>query len=98
MWRPGDVLLAAVEEIPGSARKLPHRTLAKGEITGHAHRIADSDDVALFQAGDQFFLSVQSETATILHEEHLPIRLPRGSYRFWIQREYTPAEIVRVRD
>jgi hypothetical protein len=72
--------------------------LAKGEITGHAHRIADSDDVALFQSGDQFFLSVQSETATILHEEHLPIRLPRGSYRFWIQREYTPAEIVRVRD
>jgi len=98
MWRHGDVLIAAVEEIPGGARRLPHRTLAKGEITGHAHRIADSDDVALFEADGQFFLSVQSETATILHEEHHPIRFPRGSYRFWIQREYTPAEIVRVRD
>jgi hypothetical protein len=98
MWRHGDVLIAAVKRIPAGAKKLPHRILAKGEITGHAHRVADTDDVALFEAGGEFFLSVQSGTATVLHEEHHPIRLSRGSYRFWIQREYTPAEIVRVRD
>ncbi len=98
MWRHGDVLIAAVERIPAGAKKLPHRTLAKGEITGHAHRMAEADDVALFEAEGQFFLSVQSASATVLHEEHRPIQLPQGSYRFWIQREYTPAEIVRVRD
>jgi hypothetical protein len=91
-------MIVAVKHIPAGATKLPHRTLAKGELTGHAHRIAEADEVALFEADDQFFLSVCGETATVVHEEHLPIALPRGSYRYWIQREYTPAEIVRVRD
>jgi hypothetical protein len=98
MWRHGDVMIAAAEKIPSGAKKLPHRTLAKGEITGHAHRLADADDATLFQTDDQLFLVVHSGTATILHEEHHPIRLPQGTYRYWIQREYTPAEIVRVRD
>jgi hypothetical protein len=98
MWRHGDVLIAAVEQIPSGAKKIPHRTLAKGENTGHTHRLAETDDVALFEADGHSFLAVQSGTATLLHEEHHPIRLPQGTYRFWIQREYTPAEIVRVRD
>jgi hypothetical protein len=98
MWRHGDVMIAAVERIPADAKKLPHRILAKGEITGHAHRLGESDDVALFEADGQSFLAVLSGAATVLHEEHHAIRLPQGNYRFWIQREYTPAEIVRVRD
>jgi hypothetical protein len=98
MWRHGDVMIEAVKRIPAGAKKLPHRILAKGEITGHSHRLADDDDATLFEADGQLYLSVQSGTATLLHEEHHPIQLPQGSYRTWIQREYTPAEIVRVRD
>ncbi len=98
MWRHGDVLIDVVDRIPRGAKRLPHRILAKGEITGHAHRLADADDAALYEADGQMFLAVQSGTATVLHEEHDPISLPQGSYRVWFQREYTPAEIVRVRD
>lgn len=98
MWRHGDVLIDAVDRIPADAKPLPHRILAKGEITGHAHRLAETEGTALFQGEDQLFLAVERESATVLHEEHAPIQLPRGRYRIWLQREYTPAEIVRVRD
>lgn len=41
MWRQGDIFMAAVDKIPEQAEKLDHGVLAEGEITGHAHRIAD---------------------------------------------------------
>jgi hypothetical protein len=98
MWRHGDVLIQACKKIPDSAQLLPHLILARGEITGHAHRIRERDGVELFNAGDEMFLRVSAKIATIIHEEHAPIELSQGIYRVWIQREYTPKEIRRVLD
>ncbi|NEN99662.1 MAG: hypothetical protein F6K50_30550 [Moorea sp. SIO3I7] len=85
--RQGDVILLPVEQING--QQLPHLTLAEGEVTGHSHRI--SDGVAqLYEKNGILYLQVLSETATLTHEEHQPIELPKGSWMVRIQREYEP--------
>lgn len=98
MWRHGDVFLAEVERIPSSARALPHCVLAEGELTGHSHRIEESGAALLYADEDERFLEVTAEMATLVHQEHAAIPLPRGAYRVWVQREYSPQEIRRVVD
>lgn len=98
MYRHGDVLIAAVDAVPAEAKKRPRCVLAEGEITGHSHRIAEIGAAELFSFGADLYLSVKGEHATVVHEEHAPIRLSRGVYRVWRQREYSPAEIRTIRD
>jgi hypothetical protein len=52
----------------------------------------------VFSVGAGLYLEVLAETATIVHEEHGPVTLPRGGYEVRIQREYSPQEIRRVVD
>ncbi len=98
MWRHGDVMIAQVEEVPQNARRLPNAVLAYGEVTGHSHRVEDPKTVAMFSSGGEMFMTVLADHAAIIHEEHLRIEVPRGTYRVWQQREYTPRAIVRVSD
>jgi hypothetical protein len=98
MWRHGDVFLQKCEGLPTDARRLPHLILAKGELTGHAHRVLERDAASVWQTDDELYLDVTGDQATVSHEEHAPIQLNRGTYRVWIQREYTPEEIRRVID
>lgn len=100
MWRHGDVFVAKVAEteIPADARRLPHCILAEGELTGHSHRIQERGAAELFDFNGSRYLRVTAEMATLIHQEHAAITLPRGTYRVWIQREYTPQEIRRVVD
>src|SRR5262245_28782859 len=99
MYRHGDVILVAVDSIPNDADRRPSAVLARGEATGHSHRIANPSGVSVFTGdGAVGYLNVESESATLIHDEHKPIELPRGMYRFWLQREYTPQEIRRIVD
>ena len=98
LYRHGDLLVADVPKIPEGARPLAHLVLATGELTGHAHRIAEPDAARLFRAGEDLYLCVTGEQATLVHQEHGPISLARGTYRVWRQREYTPRAIREVRD
>lgn len=98
LYRHGDVLVSAIDAMPSGAAKRPHLVLAEGEMTGHAHRIAELGSAELFQRGSEMFLRVLTSTATLVHDEHGPITLPRGDYRVWKQREYSPREIRFVRD
>jgi hypothetical protein len=98
MWRHGDVFIERWKKVPKEAKRLPHTILAKGELTGHAHRVEGTDCAVLFDAGDESFLEVTADSATVIHQEHAPITLDRGVYRVWIQREYTPEAIRRVVD
>jgi hypothetical protein len=85
--RQGDVLLLPTAEITGT--KLPHLTLAEGEVTGHRHRII-SGQAELYQANGTLYLKVLSDSATLSHEEHHPIQIPQGNWAVKIQREYEP--------
>jgi hypothetical protein len=98
MWRHGDVLLAAVPQIPAAARRRAGSVLAYGEITGHSHRFSDPSAVELWEHHGELFVRVTAASATVVHEEHQPLTLPHGFYRVWMQREYTPQAIRTVVD
>ncbi len=98
MWRHGDVLIAAVAGVPEAAKPRPNTVLAYGEVTGHSHRIAEAGAATMFEHGGMLYLHVIAEQATVIHEEHKPIVLPQGTYRVWMQREYTPGAIRRIVD
>jgi hypothetical protein len=98
MYRHGDILVAPIPSLPSNCRRLRHLVLAEGELTGHSHRIADANSAVLYASRGELFLEVTEESAVLLHQEHGPIQLPRGVYRVWRQREYSPQEIRVIRD
>ena len=98
IWRQGDVFLILTEEVPAGQRTPRRPVLAEGEVTGHAHRLEDPASGHVFSVGTNLYLEVVADTATIVHEEHGPVTLPRGNYSVRIQREYSPEEIRRVVD
>jgi len=98
LWRQGDVFLIATDKLPRTGRVERRPVLAEGELTGHAHRLEDPASGRVFSAGTDLYLEVLADSATIVHEEHGPVTLPRGGYAVRIQREYSPQEIRRVAD
>lgn len=98
IYRHGDVLISAIETLPAEAKPREGLILARGEVTGHAHRIETDGKAELFQAGQQLFLRVLGCAAKVVHEEHQPIELPIGTYRVWRQREYDPKQDLTVMD
>jgi hypothetical protein len=98
LFRHGDVLIQKVTKLPKGLKRLRHRTLAHGELTGHSHQIRENKQVTLWQSTAELFLQIEGPHATVVHQEHAPIEIPKGVYRVWRQREYTPQRIVVVRD
>jgi hypothetical protein len=85
LLQQGDVCIIKVKEIQG--KKLKHLTLAKGETTGHHHTITEGD-AELYDHEGTLFLRVKSEEATLTHQEHNTITIPKGDYKITIVREY----------
>ena len=100
MYRHGDVIVAPVKELPANLNRRHSAVLARGEATGHSHRIADPQTAELYDGDDAGvgYIQVVSDVAFLIHDEHKPISLPQGVYRFWQQREYSPKEIRRIVD
>ncbi|NJK44917.1 MAG: hypothetical protein HC933_12060 [Pleurocapsa sp. SU_196_0] len=97
MYRHGDVMIARVTALPEGAVERNGVTLARGELTGHSHRIRDFQHAKLYEHDAQTYLEVLTDTA-VIHEEHHAIVLEKGMYRVWMQREYSPEAIRTVRD
>lgn len=114
--RQGDVLLKPVTKLPDGCKEVPNDNdrivLAYGEVTGHAHAIADHRpalrageiaDAAIARASlfiapsGERYLEVR-ETVSLSHEEHSTHVINPGIYRLPIQVEYSPAELRRVED
>lgn len=85
--RQGDVILLPVQQVEG--QKIPHLTLAEGEVTGHKHRITEGK-AELSENDSTLYLRVISESALLAHEEHKAISIPQGDWIVKIQREYEP--------
>jgi hypothetical protein len=102
MYRQGDVLLVAVDAIPRPAmpvdRDRGRVVLAYGEVTGHAHAIADDGAGLLWQDDEQYLRVTAAGGVALTHEEHDTIVLPAGDYRLVRQREYAPEAPRVVRD
>lgn len=95
MYRQGDLLLVPAD-VPQTATLIHDGVIVRGRATGHAHRlVGDGTLLEDSGTGTQYIVSV---TATIVHEEHAPIRLPAGTYAVRRQREYQPAGWRQVED
>jgi hypothetical protein len=97
VWRQGDVFIVPIKKFPGGLRSR-RPILAEGEVTGHAHRLSDPVSAQVYGDSDGLYLQVTADSATVVHEEHGPITVPKGTYQIRIQREYHPKEIRRVVD
>ena len=67
------------------------RTLAEGEVTGHAHRV-QTRSAKVLDDGNRRFLSAPNG-ATVLHEEHGPCVVPPligDNYERLIVQEFDP--------
>lgn len=103
-YRQGDVMIRQIKSIPRTAKDITSNkriVLAYGEVTGHAHAIAQGEALE-FTMEDaakavRRFLQVVG-LATVRHEEHAPIELPPGCYEIIQQREYHPEAIRNVED
>lgn len=90
-YRQGDVSIMAVNSVPKQARKVKGElVLARGELTGHAHRIVEGKASLHQLATGALYLRVASKFAKLFHEEHEDIRLPKGDYEVRRQREFDP--------
>lgn len=98
LYRHGDVLIKRIDCIPSGAQKREGSILAHGEVTGHSHRIQQAEFVQLWEHGDRLFLEIKGAIATLIHEEHRAIKLSRGFYHVWKQREYRPDRYIEVED
>jgi hypothetical protein len=92
-WRQGDIYFVKLDEEINSTRATPVKSgiIAKGETTGHAHRVSQSSIAAgalLCLVGRSIFLRSPEAGATIVHDEHGPIELPAGSYAVIPQQEF----------
>src|SRR5262245_59409498 len=101
MMRQGDVMLIPVISIPAGAkpgeRDKDRIVLAYGEVTGHAHAIAEPGVQILEYEGTRY-IRVPKEGARLSHEEHRQIAVPAGDYEVRIQREYIPRTTRYVKD
>lgn len=111
-FRQGDVLIERVEKLPVKTQRSKRVILAHGEVTGHAHEVADSSLASIAEVkeawrllGDlpdagamtRHALDVKS-TTEIVHQEHGPIPAAKSGYRITRQREYSPEAIRNVAD
>ena len=98
IYRQGDVFMIPANDGPSDTPEDREGDiiLAHGEVTGHAHRIKDTQ-AKTFSIGGKRYLVVDRPT-DVTHEEHATITLPQGRYEIRIQREYTPESIRNVMD
>lgn len=108
--RQGDVLVVSCDDdvyqnLTPVERDNGRVVLAYGEVTGHAHAIADKN-AALYstpsQGEGQNEISILeitgNEPVALNHEEHDTIQIPPGTYKVVRQRFYTPESIRTVAD
>lgn len=110
--RQGDVFVERIadDQLPEGvielARDNGRIVLAYGEVTGHAHAIAERNATLFGKPGtDERWLVIRPSGTTvegggvvIRHEEHAPIELEPGVYKVGRQREYSPEAIKYVAD
>ena len=95
LFRQGDVLLRQISGLPSGVEKVNDSVLARGEATGHSHRIEGG---RVFRTGNgQLLVQVEKE-AELVHEEHRQITIPQGTYEVVRQIEYNPIAERQVSD
>lgn len=104
VYQQGDVILQKINtddidkymSVMSSSEDDEKVVLALGEATGHHHRFETSklnEGVLVHGYGRQWqkepsFITINNGPATLYHEEHNPITVPKGAYAVKIVREF----------
>ena len=99
-YRQGDVLVERIAKQTTKTevqRESGRVILAHGEVTGHAHAVAERG-VTMRRDAEVTELEITEALAMLTHDEHATIPLERGVYRVIRQREYSPEAIRNVAD
>jgi hypothetical protein len=100
-YSQGDVGFLALRELPAGARKIHHDgILARGEATGHSHRIVGLDNVEVYELAARLLLKVNEGGISIAHEQHRELALEAGVYEVTRDRtfDYTEQVLKKVVD
>ena len=74
--RQGDILLVASDErLPQGVEPMARVTLAKGELTGHAHTLT-APAVFDWRVDGQRYVRVSGGVGMLYHEDHDPVPVP----------------------
>ncbi len=92
-WRQGDIYFLKIGNEPSLENAAPVKTgiIARGEETGHMHRISPAslaEGAELAMLAGSMYLRAPKAGATIIHDEHGPIQLPVGLYAVVNQQEF----------
>lgn len=110
LYAQGDLLIERVADVAPRGEMVSRSAdgvyvLAEGEVTGHRHAVHDGvtffrdDGLARDVPGGLYIGHIAVDTtARVVHEEHGPIELPKGTYRVRRQRELDPREARLVMD
>ena len=101
VYRQGDVVITRIEALPsGKSEVRKNGCLAYGEVTGHAHRVADLQQAEVLEMPEGLFLRVSENGVSITHEEHGAVAVPPGVYSVGIKTEfdYFEKSIRQVQD
>lgn len=100
MIRQGDILIIPVGEIPMDGASVhTDGVIARGEATGHAHRVDPkrAQVITLERNGEVFEYLRVFEPVFITHEEHAAVRVEPGIYEVRRQRELSLADAASYR-
>jgi len=99
-FQQGDLIIKETTE-KQKGKKLTHCVLQSSDVSGHKH-IIKKGNVSLYNHNnkDEFILVVVDKEVILTHEEHKPIKIPKGKYLVYGVKEFDPfeEEIRRVRD
>lgn len=94
-YHQGDIILRRINQIPNTAKKTRDEIVAYGEVTGHAHRIKNSE---IFEENDKTFVRVL-DIEPMSHDTHPPtLPIETGDYERLRQYEYFPEGELEVKD
>ena len=92
-FRHGDVLIKEIDNVVTGwlsqertplvtdTNKVDSRPLAYGEKTGHAHTVKNGE-VTFFEREGTLYMQVESDNATITHQEHPDLEVPKGFTKY----------------
>lgn len=97
MYRQGDLKIKYVDSMPAGVIPVPDGVLARGEATGHMHRVVGDAVTFRDSVSQRLYVQVMTD-ATIVHDKHGAVPLVRGIAEITRQRQWTAGEERRVTD
>ena len=99
IYRHGDILIKEILEFPNNLKIIKDCILARGEQTGHHHKLVkeyeSQFDVLEDEQGNKY-LQINKPT-DLIHQEHKTITIENGLYFVSHEREYNYFELMTKR-